>query len=553
MAGGLAYSNIELSIRRVIFKEIEKRNYREKEPFEILISTYNKLFDAVSELRHEILLLTIQNEKLRQENLQNGQGTLEGKVTEKSSVLEQKIYSLQEELTNLHRRKGEHAQQIVDLTSKLQETEKNLNLKETLLSEAETKIIALKDEKKQLEISLSETEGGNQVLRDEHQALQIAYASIEEKLKILHYENIALVERLMAYKAHDAEILNKENEHFVKIKQAQMQKELEEAASEVKVVTADRLLFETPLLSSSIPTKVHSKFDAHEGEVNALQFNAAGRMLASGGGDRKIKLWDIGQNTCSLRGSLTGSNAGITSVEFDANGSLILAASNDFATRVWTVEDQRLRHTLTGHSGKVLAARFMGDTSMVVTGSHDRTLKIWDLRSRACIATKFAGSSCNDLVTIDGVQILSGHFDKKIRFWDQRSETSHNEILLQGKVTSLDLSRDRNYLLACVRDDSLVTIDLRMNQKICNSFTDDEFHVACDWNRAAFSSSGEYISVGSTDGTVFIFNTSTTVVEQRLKEHSSAVIAVAWHPSDFALASCDKTKRVVIWTDGGYN
>lgn len=87
------------------------------------------------------------------------------------------------------------------------------------------------------------------------------------------------------------------------------------------------------------------------------------------------------------------------------------------------------------------------------------------------IATKFAGSSCNDLVTIDGVQILSGHFDKKIRFWDQRSETSHNEILLQGKVTSLDLSRDRNYLLACVRDDSLVTIDLRMNQKICNSFT----------------------------------------------------------------------------------
>jgi hypothetical protein len=34
---------------------------------------------------------------------------------------------------------------------------------------------------------------------------------------------------------------------------------------------------------------------------------------------------------------------------------------------------------------------------------------------------------------------------------------------------------------------------------------------------------------------------------------SSAVIAVAWHPSDYALASCDKTKRVVIWTDGGYN
>lgn len=46
---------------------------------------------------------------------------------------------------------------------------------------------------------------------------------------------------------------------------------------------------------------------------------------------------------CMLRGTLTGSNAGITSVEFDPNSVLMLAASNDFATRVWTVDDQRLR------------------------------------------------------------------------------------------------------------------------------------------------------------------------------------------------------------------
>lgn len=39
-----------------------------------------------------------------------------------------------------------------------------------------------------------------------------------------------------------------------------MQKELEEAASEVKVINPERLLFESPLLSASIPTKVHCKF-----------------------------------------------------------------------------------------------------------------------------------------------------------------------------------------------------------------------------------------------------------------------------------------------------
>jgi len=49
--------------------------------------------------------------------------------------------------------------------------------------------------------------------------------------------------------------------------------------------------------------------------------------------------------------------------------------------------------------------------------------------------------------------------------------------------------------------------------------SDDEFHVGCDWTRAAFSNSGEYIAVGSADGTVFIFNVATNTVEKKLKEH----------------------------------
>lgn len=43
------------------------------------------------------------------------------------------------------------------------------------------------------------------------------------------------------------------------------------------------------------------------------------------------------------RGSLVGSNAGVNSVDFDSTGTMILATSNDFASRVWTVADRRLR------------------------------------------------------------------------------------------------------------------------------------------------------------------------------------------------------------------
>ena len=73
------------------------------------------------------------------------------------------------------------------------------------------------------------------------------------------------------------------------------------------------------------------------------------------------------------------------------------------------MDDQRLRHTLTGHSGKVLSAKFMGDNNKIVSASYDRTIKIWDLRSKSCVNTKFAGSSCNDIVCSES-NIISGHF-----------------------------------------------------------------------------------------------------------------------------------------------
>ncbi|PRD28350.1 UNVERIFIED_CONTAM: atg16 [Trichonephila clavipes] len=47
-----------------------------------------------------------------------------------------------------------------------------------------------------------------------------------------------------------------------------------------------------------------------------------------------------------------------------------------------------------------------------------------------------------------------------------RSECSTNEILLQGRITSLDLSLDGYSLLSCVRDDSLKLIDFRMNNVV---------------------------------------------------------------------------------------
>lgn len=46
-----------------------------------------------------------------------------------------------------------------------------------------------------------------------------------------------------------------------------------------------------------IPNNVHLKFDAHDGEVNAVKWSPLEKLVATGGADRKVKLWDVGKGT----------------------------------------------------------------------------------------------------------------------------------------------------------------------------------------------------------------------------------------------------------------
>lgn len=544
-----------------IISQVQERNKLQCYSYQDLINSHNRLFDQVTALKCENIQLTVQAEKLKLGNLNASKG-IEGNdgcrlvSNEQLLALEQKLLAQQEELTEIHKKRGENVQLIIDLNSRLTEKDKVLASKEESLAAAFKMIASLNAEISMYQSNNKQLEALNQMVKDEHQALQLAFTHLEEKLRKSQDENMELVERLKRYKAKDAERLNEENENLVRKRHLQMQRELEDATKDMRGLTAESLLTKDcigPVITTSnaIPTKPYIQFDSHEGEVNAVKWSPVDRLIATGGADRKVKLWDVSKGYAESKGLLVGSNAAVMSVDFDSTGTLIIGASNDLASRVWTVNDQRLRHTLTGHCGKVLAAKFLGEPSKVVTGSHDRTLRIWDLRSRACVETKFAGSSCNDLVIMDGTgsNIISGHFDKRIRIWDTRNDLVPKEIEVQGKVTSLDLSRDSKYLLSCVRDDTLRLFDLRTNQ-LLQTFSADGFKVGCDWARAVFSPESNYVSVGSSDGSIFIWNVNTGKVEAVLKnEHRSPVTAVSWHPFANTLASVDRAKHTIVWSD----
>uniref|UniRef100_A0A8C8S6W7 Autophagy related 16 like 1 n=1 Tax=Pelusios castaneus TaxID=367368 RepID=A0A8C8S6W7_9SAUR len=574
--------------KRHIAEELRRRDRLQRQAFEEIILQYNKLLEKTD--LHAVLADKLQAEKY---DLQSRHEISPGHDGTRNEAQSQEMAQLrikhQEELTELHKKRGELAQSVIDLNNQMQQKDREMQMNEAKIAEYLQKISELETECQELRNKLQDLERANQTLKDEYDALQITFTALEEKLRKTTEDNQELVTRWMAEKAQEANRLNAENEKDSRRRQAKLQKELAEAAKEPLPVEQDDdievLVDETsdpaeetsPLRAVSrtsrrrslssfptpqdnvdahpgsskevrVPTTALLVFDAHDGEVNAVQFSPGSRLLATGGMDRRVKLWEVFGDRCELKGSLSGSNAGITSIEFDSAGSYLLAASNDFASRLWTVDDYRLRHTLTGHSGKVLSAKFLLDNARIVSGSHDRTLKLWDLRNKVCIKTVFAGSSCNDIVCTEQC-VMSGHFDKKIRFWDIRTESIVQELELFGRITALDLNPERTELLTCSRDDLLKIIDLRVNA-VKQTFSAQGFKCGSDWTRVVFSPDGSYVAAGSADGVLYIWNVLTGKVERTLgKHHSSSINAVAWSPAGAHVVSVDKGNKAVLWSE----
>uniref|UniRef100_A0A8P4KIB1 Autophagy related 16 like 1 n=1 Tax=Dicentrarchus labrax TaxID=13489 RepID=A0A8P4KIB1_DICLA len=560
---------VECTWKRHISEQLKLRDRVQRQAFEEIVLQYNRLLEK-SDLQ-AVLSERYQTDKY---DVQRGHETSVGADSSRSDALQQEMAQMrikhQEELTELHKKRGELAQSVIELNNQIQQKDKEIQSNEAKMLEYQQQINNLEGDCRDLRSSLQDLERANQTLKDEYDALQITFSALEEKLRKTTEDNQELVSRWMAEKAQEANKLNAENEKDSRRRQAKLQKDLADAAKEPLPVdpslsVCSKKISQPPpggLLDSIsnifgyVAVRYWSwslgvwtvHFEAHDGEVNAVRFSPGSRLLATGGMDRRVKLWEVVSGRCEPKGALTGSNAGITSIEFDSAGSYLLAASNDFASRIWTVDDYRLRHTLTGHSGKVLSARFLLDNARIVSGSYDRTLKLWDLRSKVCMKTVFAGSSCNDIVCTEQC-VMSGHFDKKVRFWDIRAESIVRELELLGRVTSLDLNHDRTELLTCSRDDLVKIIDLRTNA-VKQTFSAQGFKCGADWTRVTFSPDGSYVAGGSADGALYIWNVLTGKVDRTLdRNHNSAINSVSWSPSGAYVASVEKGSKAILWSD----
>src|SRR5262249_60789120 len=89
------------------------------------------------------------------------------------------------------------------------------------------------------------------------------------------------------------------------------------------------------------------------GSVSVLSLSVDGRLLATGGGDGAIDLWDAATGK-RLR-KVPGHGKAIQAVTFSPDGSRLASGSTDGTVRLWQVGTGRLHHSLNGDRGDIRA------------------------------------------------------------------------------------------------------------------------------------------------------------------------------------------------------
>ena len=300
----------------------------------------------------------------------------------------------------------------------------------------------------------------------------------------------------------------------------------------------------------------------HTDAVSGLAFSPDGKTLVSVSWDSTLRLWDIPSklpsqtgSTITSRAAINGHEGYVMSVSVSPDGKLIASGGVDKTVRIWRMNDlQPAAAPLTGHEDWVRSVIFQPNGLLIASAGWDKSIRFWKSDSFQPVGQPYSpsGKAVYRLAFNPAGDVLAAASEGPtdgITLWRSADFSKENprkviSIPAQRAVYAMAVSPDGRILAAGGTDKRVTLWNIDDGKQIGGDLAGH----AGDVLDIAFSPDGSLLASGGSDAEIILWDVQTGLrLGRPLHGHSDFVNAVSFRPDGKVLASGSADKNIVLW------
>lgn len=276
--------------------------------------------------------------------------------------------------------------------------------------------------------------------------------------------------------------------------------------------------------------------------VQALAFNSDNTILASGGTDANIVLWDL--KTFREMRTLKGHNAPVEALEFDLETGWLYSVGRDNRLIAWNVDKGKIEFDVNAHDMEIWDLRVDYFRGNVITASADKTISIWDKSTGEEQKTFYGHNQDMTAISIssDWNFLYSTSKDLLLKTWDLNNGQELKSIQMDRTWVN-DLSRSpKDNVYASGGHDKVIRI---WNDNVYSPILEIRGQRG-QITSLDISGNGKLLASGSYDRTVNIYDIETGNLLAKAEKHKAAIndLLFSWDGNYLATAELGTDIRI---------
>lgn len=289
---------------------------------------------------------------------------------------------------------------------------------------------------------------------------------------------------------------------------------------------------------------VHS-IKAHDSHVVGLVFTANSQKLISSSFDQTIKIWDLESGACLQTLQI---QAPVYRIAINQNSTILASGSNCGDILLWNIATGEILKRLIGHTLTVVDLSFQPEGKFLASSSFDTSIKIWDLDTEDCVNTLTGHTQLVSSVNFNslGNQVVSSGLDKSIKIWDVDSGRCLQTIQKHTK-TVIDVLFSPN-------DQQIISGSQDLSVRIWDEVNPDHWectkilqgHDNTIWS-IALNATGKILISSDQGGVLKVWDVVLGKCIKTFGTISKVFRSLTFHPQRNLLASSSEDRQIQLW------